>query len=116
MTLRLNLATLQKFVRLWIGLFLYGFGLALMLRAAIGLSPWDVFAQGLSKTFGITYGWASVIVSALVLLAWIPLNSAGGLARFSTAFSLAFLPISGCLWCLKSRVTGFSCWFSWPDS
>jgi uncharacterized membrane protein YczE len=50
-----------------------------MLRAAIGLSPWDVFAQGLSKTFGITYGWASVIVSALVLLAWIPLKQRWGI-------------------------------------
>ena len=79
MNLRLNLATLQKFVRLWIGLFLYGLGLALMLRAAIGLSPWDVFAQGLSKTFGIRYGWASVIVSALVLLAWIPLKQRWGI-------------------------------------
>jgi uncharacterized membrane protein YczE len=69
----------EKFVRLWIGLFLYGLGLALMLRAAIGLSPWDVFAQGLSKTLGISYGWASVIVSALVLLAWIPLKQRWGI-------------------------------------
>ena len=79
MNLRLNLETLQKFARLWIGLFIYGLGLALMLRAVIGLSPWDVFAQGLSKTFGITYGWASVIVSALVLLAWIPLKQRWGI-------------------------------------
>jgi uncharacterized membrane protein YczE len=79
MNLRLNLETLQKFARLWIGLLIYGLGLALMLRAAIGLSPWDVFAQGLSKTFGITYGWASVIVSALVLLAWIPLKQRWGI-------------------------------------
>ena len=79
MNLRLNLETLQIFARLWIGLFIYGLGLALMLRAAIGLSPWDVFAQGLSKTIGITYGWASVIVSALVLLAWIPLKQRWGI-------------------------------------
>jgi uncharacterized membrane protein YczE len=79
MPLTLDFATLRRFARLWLGLFIYGLGLALMLRASIGLSPWDVFAQGLSKTLSISYGWASVIVSALVLLAWIPLKQRWGI-------------------------------------
>jgi uncharacterized membrane protein YczE len=74
-----DLPTIKRFTRLWLGLFIYGLGLALMLKAAIGLSPWDVLAQGLSKTLNITYGWASVLVSALVLLAWIPLKQRWGI-------------------------------------
>ncbi|MEY3538495.1 MAG: hypothetical protein RL645_1309, partial [Actinomycetota bacterium] len=51
-----------------VGLFIYGLGIALMVRASIGIAPWDVLAQGISKQLGITYGVASIIVSATVML------------------------------------------------
>ena len=70
---------LKSFTRLMLGLFIYGLALAMVIKAQIGVPPWDVFAQGLSKTFSISYGWASVIVSALVLLAWIPLKQRWGI-------------------------------------
>lgn len=67
MTLRLT--------QLMVGLGIYGLGIALMVHAKIGIAPWDVFAQGISKQTGLTFGLASVIVSVIVLLAWIPLKT-----------------------------------------
>jgi uncharacterized membrane protein YczE len=69
----------QRFLRLNVGLFIYGLGLALMIEARIGIAPWDVFAQGISKQTDVSYGTASVIVSVLVLLCWIPLKQRWGI-------------------------------------
>jgi uncharacterized membrane protein YczE len=63
----------------------YGLGLAMIVEAEIGLPPWDVFAKGISIQLGVTYGTASVIVSALVLLAWIPLKVKPGIGSILNA-------------------------------
>nr|WP_241740005.1 MULTISPECIES: hypothetical protein [Microbacterium] len=61
-----------------IGLALFGAGCAIMVRAGIGLDPWTVFAEGLSKQTGIGIGWVTNIVGFLVLLLWIPLRQKPG--------------------------------------
>jgi len=61
-------------LQLLAGLALYGLGLALMVRATLGVSPWDVLTQGLSLRTGLSFGVVIVIVGAIVLLAWIPLR------------------------------------------
>jgi len=59
-------------VRLFIGLFLYAVGIVLTINANLGLSPWDVFHQGISKLTGITMGQASIIVGLfIVILDWV---------------------------------------------
>ena len=65
--------------------FVYGIGIAMMLRAGIGLLPWDVLAQGISKQGGVSFGIASVIVSIVVLLTWIPLRVKPGLGSVLNA-------------------------------
>lgn len=72
-------------IRLNLGLMFYGLGLAMIVEAEIGLPPWDVFAKGISIQLGVTYGTASVIVSALVLLAWIPLKVKPGIGSILNA-------------------------------
>ena len=69
----------KRFSTLILGLFCYGLGLALMVEARIGVPPWDVLAQGISLKAGISYGGASVVVSVLVMLCWIPLKQRFGL-------------------------------------
>ena len=49
------------------GLAVSAVGIVLMLQANIGLEPWSVLQQGMSKTFGITYGAAASIVGAAVI-------------------------------------------------
>ncbi|GAB3522164.1 membrane protein YczE [Arthrobacter monumenti] len=71
--------------RLFLGLFLYGSAIALMVRANIGSSPWDVFGQGLSRTIGVSFGLATIVISGMVLLLWIPLRERMGFGTVANA-------------------------------
>jgi uncharacterized membrane protein YczE len=74
-----------RLIKLIAGLYVFGWGVALMVHAGIGVGPWDVFAQGLSRTFGISFGWATLIVSFIVLACWIPLKQKPGLGTLLNA-------------------------------
>jgi uncharacterized membrane protein YczE len=93
----------RRLTQLYTGLLLYGISMALMIRSDLGLDPWDVFHQGLSRQTGLTIGTVSIIVGALVLLLWIPLRQRPGLGTVSNVFvvglsvdaTLALLPPGG---------------------
>jgi uncharacterized membrane protein YczE len=68
----------RRFTQLLAGLTLFGASAALQLRTSLGLDPWDVFHQGLSRTLGLQVGTWSIIVGAVVLLGWIPLRQRPG--------------------------------------
>ncbi len=68
---------------MWTGLVVYGLSSALMVRGRLGLDPWDVFHQGLSKRINISLGVVVIIVGALVLLGWIPLRERPGFGTIS---------------------------------
>src|SRR5438477_1858308 len=74
---------LRRLSQLYAGLALYGFSDALMLLAGLGVDPWDVFHQGLSRRLGLGVGTWAVIVGALVLLLWIPLRQRPGFGTLS---------------------------------
>jgi uncharacterized membrane protein YczE len=63
-----------RLARLYLGLAGFGLSLALMVRARLGLGPWDVLHQGIARHLGVQLGWVTIAVSGLVLLAWIPLR------------------------------------------
>lgn len=67
-----------RFSQLVVGLILFGIGCAVMVDAGIGLDPWTVFAEGVSKNTGIGIGWVVSITGFLVLLLWIPLRQKPG--------------------------------------
>ena len=56
-----------------------------MVRARIGLAPWDVFHQGLAKHVGVSLGVAVIGVSAVVMLLWVPLRQRPGVGTISNA-------------------------------
>lgn len=58
---------LKNMVLAAFGLFLFGIGVYLTIQANIGVAPWDAFNLGLSHTFGIKYGTASILVSFTVI-------------------------------------------------
>ena len=74
-----------RLLNLYIGLMIYGLGVALTVEAAIGIAPWDVLAQGISLQSGLSFGVSTVVVSAIVLLLWIPLKVRPGLGTISNA-------------------------------
>lgn len=55
----------------------------MLLLAGLGVDPWDVLHQGLSRRLGLGVGTWVVIVGALVLLLWIPLRQRPGLGTVS---------------------------------
>ena len=69
----------RRLGQLLVGLFLYGIAIALMVRAGIGVSPWDVLAQGVSYKTGIPFGLVTNLVGLVVLAFWIPLRQRPGL-------------------------------------
>lgn len=71
------------------GLFLYGFSMALMVKAGLGLDPWDVFHQGLAGRTGMTIGTVTALVGVVVLLAWIPLRNQPGVGTVANVIVIA---------------------------
>ena len=61
-----------------VGLTLYGLSDAMLVVAGLGLDPWDVLHQGLSRSVGGQVGTWTDIVGVVVLLAWIPLRQRPG--------------------------------------
>lgn len=75
----------RRWVQLLLGLFFYGIAISLMLRAAIGISPWDVLAQGISIHTGIPFGFVTNIIGGVVLLLWIPIRQRLGVGTVLNA-------------------------------
>ncbi|TDL09757.1 hypothetical protein EUA04_07265 [Mycolicibacterium obuense] len=71
------------------GLTGYGTSMAMMVRAGLGLDPWDVFHQGLALRTGMTIGAASAVVGVAVLLAWIPLRNRPGIGTVANVVVIA---------------------------
>nr|MCW2728292.1 rane protein [Aeromicrobium sp.] len=67
-----------RFVRLNIGLFLYGFTMAMLVESTLGLDPWDVFHEGVTHHVDLTFGQVVIVVGAILLLLWIPLRQKPG--------------------------------------
>ena len=83
-----------------IGLILFGLGEALLISAGIGVSPWTVLGQGISRVFNLSIGTATFFISLFVLLCWIPLKQIPGLGTMLNViiiatvldYSLPYLP------------------------
>jgi uncharacterized membrane protein YczE len=101
MSMPLRYRPVRRLVQLHAGLVLYGVSVSLMVRARLGLDPWDVFHQGLSRRTGVRLGTVAIAVSLLVLLLWVPLRQRPGVGTLCNAVviglvvnaALALLPV-----------------------
>lgn len=84
-----------RLVQLYVGLVLYGTSLAMMVRAELGLAPWDVLHSGLASHLPLDLGQTLVCVSFLVLLLWIPLREMPGVGTISNALVIGFAADGG---------------------
>jgi uncharacterized protein len=75
----------RRLVRLIGGLLLFGIGEALIVHADLGNSPWTVLAQGVSIHTPLSIGTATIVLSFLVMAAWIPLRQPPGLGTIMNA-------------------------------
>lgn len=85
---RLNIATAKALSRLIVGLYLVGLGLAMMIHTGLGVPPWDVLTQGLQHQTGWSFALSASVISAGVLLLWIPIRQKPGLGTIVNAFTI----------------------------
>jgi uncharacterized membrane protein YczE len=86
----------RRLLQLYAGLVLYGVSMALMVRSSLGVMPWDVLHQGLSRQLDWSLGVVTMVVGAAVLLAWIPLRERPGLGTLSNIVVIG-LAVDGAL-------------------
>lgn len=72
-----------------VGLWCCGTGDAFLYNAHIGQSPWTVLAAGIENKTSLSIGWAAVLVSACVLLLWIPLHNKLGIGTIANVILCA---------------------------
>lgn len=71
------------------GLWIFGTGEVLLIDAGIGVSPWTVLAEGMSVRTDFTIGMATLVISILVLVLWIPLQEIPGIGTILNAILVA---------------------------
>ncbi|MGU3434179.1 YczE/YyaS/YitT family protein [Actinomycetes bacterium M1A6_2h] len=79
----------NRLASLFIGLVLYGVSMAMMVRAGLGLDPWDVFHQGVSDRTGLSFGTVTALTGVVVLLIWIPLRQRPGFGTVANVVVIA---------------------------
>ncbi|MEW8973523.1 MAG: hypothetical protein AB2375_04940 [Tissierellaceae bacterium] len=67
-------------IKLVFGLFVFALGVVFTMNAGIGVAPWDVFHQGISKVTGITVGRANIYMGMIIIILDIVLGQAIGWA------------------------------------
>lgn len=67
-----------RLIQLNVGLFLYGFTMAMLVESTLGLDPWDVFHEGITNHVPLTFGQVVIATGAVVLVLWIPLRQMPG--------------------------------------
>lgn len=91
----------RRLVQLYLGLTLYGASLGLMVESNLGLDPWDVLHYGITQHLPLSFGTVVIVMSFVVLLAWIPLRQWPGLGTISNAIVVG-LVTDLALWALPT--------------
>jgi uncharacterized membrane protein YczE len=76
---------------LLIGIVGIGVGIALSVRAELGLSPWDVLHQGIANQTNMAIGTVVILVGFVVLLAWIPLRQRLGIGTIINTITVGLV-------------------------
>jgi uncharacterized membrane protein YczE len=88
----------RRIAQLIVGLFAFGLGIALMVRAQLGIAPWDVLTQGLQLKTGIAFGTLTIATSIVVLLLWIPIRQKPGIGTIANALLIGIFVEVGFVW------------------
>jgi uncharacterized membrane protein YczE len=106
-----RLALTRRIVQLVVGLFAYGIAISLMVQAGIGVAPWDVLTQGISKQTGLDFGLLTNIIGLGVLLCWIPIKQRPGVGTVANVLLIGPSAQLG-LWIFpKQHLLGFQLLF-----
>ena len=81
----------RRTLQLLVGLVLYAASVALLVRAGLGNMPWDVLSQGMARRLDWSLGTATLVLSAVVLLCWIPLRQRPGIGTIANVVVIGVL-------------------------
>jgi uncharacterized protein len=87
---RWSLTPMRVFI-LWFGLSVFGLGDSLIIQSTLGNAPWSVLGQGIHFHSPLSLGWATFVISIVVLLGWIPLKQMPGFGTLSNIVIIAFM-------------------------
>lgn len=104
----------RRLIQLFIGLSIFGFSMAMLIRGGLGMIPWDVFHYGVATHVPLSFGMIAIIVALAVLLLWIPLREMPGLGTIANAIwvgvaadlGLALLTTPDSLWLKIALMVG----------
>lgn len=92
----------RRLIQLFIGPVLYGLSIALIVRADLGLDPWDVLNQGVFEQFakpsGVSFGLVVNLIGMAVLLLWIPLRQKPGIGTLANVLVIGTVTNFGLDW------------------
>ena len=92
----------RRLIQLFIGLVLYGLSIALIVRADLGLDPWDVLNQGVFERFAkpsrVSFGLVVNLIGMAVLLLWIPLRQKPGIGTVANVLVIGTVANLGLDW------------------
>lgn len=77
-----------RFIKLNFGLFLYGLGIIVTMRANVGYAPWEVLHSGISQTLGVSIGLVNTAVGALIVAMVFLLGEKIGLGTIFNMFMI----------------------------
>jgi uncharacterized membrane protein YczE len=81
----------ERLVRCVCGLAMFGLGISMFIASELGLAPWDVFHQGLSKLTDISIGLIIELTGVVILLLWIPLRIRPGIGTILNAIEIGLV-------------------------
>ncbi len=80
-----------RLILLMTGLSLFALAVVLTVNASLGLSPWDIFHQGLASKLNITIGQASIGVGLIIILINFIFREKIGIGTVLNTFYIGFL-------------------------
>ena len=88
----------RRLIQLLVGLILYGLAVAMIVRAGLGLDPWNVLNQGVAERLPLSYGVVMILIGAAVLLLWLPLRQKPGIGTVANVFLIGVFADLGLAW------------------
>ena len=80
----------RRILQLLAGLAGYGAAVMMLVRSGLGDASWNVLTEGTADALGVSFGWATNLISVLVLLAWIPMRELPGLGTLLNVAIVGF--------------------------
>jgi uncharacterized membrane protein YczE len=81
----------RRYGQLAVGLVLYAVSISMLVRSQLGNMPWDVLSEGAAHRTGWSFGTLTLLISALVLLCWIPLRQRPGVGTVANVLVIGLL-------------------------